>query len=299
MKKIVLLALMAVCANGMFAQTEDGEANETANEIVNKPKAKFSEMSKEDMAKLWKAFQSYAMESQNDTTPDLSEVPVYGKTKFMRRNYISQRLEISIIGGTDNDLEDSDGLKSSYKTSDDVDDAKDGKSYFNYGLNIGYSVVIVPGKVNGDMLKLNRFGLGYSFGLVASFDRQEHYGTTCDVLAKIGAEAGNGHKLGIGVDFLVGGGKTAGEYEFDVEDDKGNVENEVLPYTSWCFKYGAQLWVRSKLLSVSLKDTDVRLFARYVYSVNPEDEDALAKSGIACNWMEESWSFGLTFCYTF
>ena len=304
MKKSVLLAiLMVVCANGMFAQTEDisDSTDIVSSESTANSESIVDRLSKEDMLELLKAFHEIALESQSDTTDILTEVPVRGSKKFLRRNYITQRLELSIIGGSDNDgTGKSESITSTYKTKDDVDDARSNGSNFNYGLNIGYSVSIVPGKIRGDTLKLNRFGLGYSFGLLASFDRQEYYGTTCDILLKVGGEAGSGHKLGIGIDALVGSGKTAGEYEFEVKDANDNVSNAALPYTRWCFKYGAQLWIRSNLLNVPAKNTDVRLFVRFVHSVNPESPEMLKNNDIICNkWMGESWSFGLTFCHTF
>lgn len=312
MKKVLLTMLMVVCASSMFAQTEEiGDSIASASDnsgvtavtgkaiskLATKPRE--TSMSREDMTRLWKEFQKYAMESVNDSIAPLDEVPVFGRSKFSRRHYITQRLEISIIGGSDNDSEEGTGLHSAYKSDEDVDDAKSAGTNFNYGLNVGYSLVFVPGRIEGETLKLNRLGLGYSLGLVASFDRQDYYGTTCDFLGKLGVEAGNGHKMGIGLDFLIGTGKTAGEYSFSIQDEDGSTEDVDLPYTSWCLKYGAQLWVRSSMLNVSIKNADVRLFARYVYSKNPENEDELLNQGIICNWIEESWSFGLTFCYNF
>ena len=299
---------MVVCVNGMFAQTnnEINDSDIVSGESVKHEATttnKSQSFTKEDMVKLWKEFQNYAAEAQNEERVTLSSVPISGKTKFTRRHYITQRLEISVIGGSDTDNEESGELHAVYKNEDDVDETLREGTNFNYGLNIGYSLVLVPGQINGEMLELNKLGFGYSLGFVASFDRQDYYGTTCDILSKIGIEAGNGHKMGIGLDFLIGTGKSAGEYSFFLKDENPDGNNEIeqkdLPYTSWCLKYGGQLWVRSNLLKASIKNTDIRLFARYVYSKNPEDENKLMDNGIICNWMTESWNFGLTFCYTF
>ncbi len=318
-KFIFVTIMMVVCVNGMLAQTTD-EINDSTvvsdepelvdnftpvGESETKPQKQVNSdgTNMEDMAKLWAAFQKFAVDAQNEERPIATHVPVSGKTKFTRRHYIGQRLEISVIGGTDGADEEGSEMKSTYQSQDDVDDAQQPKQ-FNWGLNFGYSLFMVPGSIEGDQLRLNKLGLGYSLGLIASFDKQDRYGTTCDFLAKLGFEAGNGHAMGIGIDFLVGTGKSAGDYNFTarVEAD-GDVpehdEDYTIPYTKWCFKYGTQLWIRSNLLQAKVKNTDVRLFARYVYSVNPENEDELLREGIDCDWRTESWSFGLTFCYNF
>lgn len=295
MKKFLFTIIMVVCANGMFAQTEVGDSI-VGSKKVYKPETVV--VNAEDMAKLVNTFQQYAAQAQNEDGEDLTIVPVVGKNKFAMRHRIAQRLEVSVIGGSDSDDGDSGTMQSSYKTQDDVyDDLQDGGK-FNYGLNIGYSLLFVPGKVQGDSLRLNRLGMAYSFGLVASFDRQEYYGVTCDFLGKIGFEAGYGHKMGIGMDFLLGTGKSAGDYDFMLEEN-GEKFNVNTPYTKWCLKYGAQLWIRSNLLKASVKNTDIRLFVRYVYSKNPENPAQLAEEGVICNWKKESWTFGLTFCYEF
>ena len=329
MKKKLLwtVVMMVVCVNGMFAQTENEISNGTSieadagddgvgavddvstNKTLSPRKMKknsahrFSDSAteREAMEILWRKFSEYAAEAQNEER-NLTEVPVFGKSKFTQRHYITQRLEISVIGGTD--IKDGEGssVKNEYDSPEDEDKSEPG---FNWGLNFGYSLVFAPGRVEGDKLYLNRFGIAYSTGLIASFDKQDKYGTSCDFLLKLGIEAGHGHPMGIGFDLLVGTGKSAGEYNFTVEDDEAapnnNSEPEEMnvPYTKWCFKYGTQLWLRSNLLQAKVKNTDVRLFARYVYSKNPEDEDELLKDEIFCDWHEESWSFGLTFCYTF
>lgn len=321
--------MMVVCVNGMFAQTENEISNENtsieadagddgvgaADDVSATPNKTYlrrkmkknsehrfadSATELEAMEVLWQKFSEYDAEAQNEERI-LTEVPVMGKTKFTRRHYITQRLEISVIGGTD--IKDGEGssVKNDYDSPEDGDKSKPG---FNWGLNFGYSLVFAPGRVEGNKLYLNRFGIAYSTGLIASFDKQDKYGTTCDFLLKLGIEAGHGHPMGIGFDLLVGTGKSAGEYNFTLEDNEAAPNNNEpeemnVPYTMWCFKYGAQLWLRSNLLRAKVKNTDVRLFARYVYSKNPENEDELFRDGIFCDWHEEGWSFGMTFCYTF
>ena len=147
------------------------------------------------------------------------------------------------------------------------------------------------------MFTPNNFGFAVNTGFIFAYDRQKRYDTTFDFLWKLGLEAGYQHTMGVELDFLLGTGKTCGDYVFTTNDEN-NPEIEV-PYTSWCMKYGFQLSLRSNILRMQIKDTDVRLFARYVYSKNPENEQELWNDGIDCLWKEESWSFGLSFCYSF
>jgi len=118
-------------------------------------------------------------------------------------------------------------------------------------------------------------------------------------MLKLGIETGYGHNMGIGFDILLGTGKSAGDYVIYYNDD-GEIESLSQPFTKWCFKRGAQFWVRTGMLGTALKNTDIRLFARYVYSQEPDPDPDIAESpGIFTVWQEESWQFGLTFCYTF
>ncbi len=265
----------------------------------------------EDVAGMVGHFNSLALANQASSTDDYKNIlfPVEGKSKFMQKHHVTQRLEISMIVGKDkNENIEEDASSDFQDNSDGVDNLSKYENKTNFGLNIGYSLVFVPGHIEGDQLRLNKFGFGYSAGLVASFDKQDYYGVTCDFLLKLGVETGNGHQMGIGIDALVGTGKSCGNlYYSGLDDSSGNnepadesvYEDWAEPYTAWCFKYGAQLWVRSNLLRTSLSNTDIRLFARYVYSVNPNNINELEKYGIDDVWSGESWQFGITFCYSF
>lgn len=224
-------------------------------------------------------------------------VPVKGKSKFAQRHYIFQRLEISTVAGHDKNHDDSGDsddsesltLPSSLPSKPDV------SAGLNYGLNFGYSLVFIPGEVKDDQLIMNRLGFGYSFGFLSEFDKQEKYDITCDFLLKTGVETGSGHALGLGFDLLFGSGKSSGVSYF-IED--GNLSDSGY-YTAWCFKYGAQLWVNTSFLTTGLKNSDILAFARYVYSVNPYNENKNVNDGIINNWLTESWQFGITFVYRF
>ncbi len=301
MRKIIMTIMMVVCVNGMLAQTNE-EINDSINEAPA-GEAEVGEVTKStngsvSMVQLEQMFQKYAAAAQNENHR-VNIVPITGKKRFSRRHLIEQRLEISIINSTDMSDENGEEVKKNYKNNDDVDDAQN-TDKSGWGLNTAYSLTCVWGQIRGDSLVLNRLGMGYSTGFMACFDENKTYGTTCDFLFKIGFEAGNGHAMGIGVDLLLGSGKSAGQYTYTQETDEGNEPEDVeIPYTKWCLKYGFQFWVRSNLLQAQMKNTDVRIFARYVYSKNPDNTAALADDGIICDWHQESWSFGLTFCYTF
>ena len=302
MKQKVFMAMfiMTFCVCGMQAQSNN-ESEEIAEDTTPKTKPKSDNY--EDIAKLLQQLNSANFKQK--TTDDYKNIlyPIEGKSKFARRHHMIQQLEISALGGSDNDQDFSEGTPIGNQGSRDYDnDRYEGK--MNFGLNIGYSFVCIPGHIEGNQLRVNKFGFGYSLGLITSFDKQDHYGVTCDFLGKIGVEAGNGHQMGVGVDFLLGSGKSCGNFYYPIdENDSGadyyDDEDLTEPYTAWCFKYGAQLWVRSNLLKTSIGNTDVRLFARYVYSVDPHKNSTISNNTVENYWVEESWQFGLTFCYTF
>ena len=313
---------MMVCVSGMHAQTDDPEVNAVASssQIVEdslvieapdadaetpaaKPKHKKVAQTRDNMEELkalLREFNKNALAESQLEQPDYDNmyVPIHGRTKFTRRNYITQRLEISILGGSDKAEDPDDSDMSEYRDDVKTGDTDDNHS-FNMGLNVGYSLVFVPGHIEGDQLKLNSFGFGYTLGFIASIDKQDKYGATCDLLAKIGLETGNGHAMGIGVDFLVGTGNSAVTLVFD----GGEYGEDYNDYdTRWCLKYGFQLWVRSNLLHANIKNADIRLFTRYVTSKDPTDDNDFVVEGQELGyylWSPDSWQFGLTFCYNF
>ena len=324
MKKILLVMVaMTFCVYDMCAQNIenlsavfpiDSVATNIAPESVEVPPVLDTNatpenpvvlMSYDDVAELFRQFNSMPTgDKKVRTTDDYKNVlyPVEGKSKFIRSQHVDQRIEISLLGGNDDNTTDQSNTKLSNSTADDIESIGD---KINSGLNVGYSLVFIPGRIEGDQLHINKFGFGYSLGFLASFDRQKKYDVTCDFLGKIGVETGNGHDIGLGIDFLIGTGKSAGDYTIFAIDEQGNVLYEdddnmlVINTTEWCFKYGAQLWVRSNLLRTGIGNTDVRLFARYVYSRDPKEQGLFDNSPIFWDWMEESWQFGVTFCYTF
>ena len=260
-------------------------------------------------------------EMKSDESDKPIFVPVMGKRKFARKHYIYQTFELSTLMGKDRDSDDAGGAASARGNGNG---APGFVADMNIGLNVGYSLMFVPGKVEGDQLRLNRFGFGYGTGIVASFDHQNQYDVTCDFLLKFGVETGVGRPFGIGLDFLVGGGKTARtEYQFDIDKaeadatgntdgnedgqtvlapDEDDYEDDPECSTEWCWKYGAQLWVKTNFLQTKMKNTDVLMFVRYVRSVDKysmDDQINLFNAGILTLFPEESWQFGITVRHRF
>lgn len=220
------------------------------------------------------------------------KVPLHGKSRFAQSHYIYQTAEISMLVGHDKNRDDNDANQGA--TDGDSFTAPDIISGLNKGMNIGYSLIFVPGTIKNDELELNRFGFAYSTGFVAAFDRQDDYDVTCDFLFKLGVETGNGHALGVGLDGLIGGGKSSGTM-YDLNDETQTPNN----YTMWCYKYGAQLWIKTNLLTTNVENSDILVFARFVDSKNPQNDNLLWENGIYNDWIEESWQFGVMFRYCF
>lgn len=284
--------VFAMCWAHAQNEVSDSLATETQNEKVTST----------DLDQLSALMTELNLRLQSAETNPEKEilVPLHGKSKFARSHYIYQTLEISTVVGKDKDQDENDqeNQKAGGDGSSQVE-PPDVIANLNLGLNIGYSLIFVPGKVQDDKLQLNRLGFAYSTGLIASFDRQDKYGVTCDFLLKLGVETGNQHPLGIGFDALIGTGKTAGSI-FDFNDvNENNPEPEQDYYTAWCFKYGAQVWIKTNLFSTNIKNSDLLVFARFVESKNPYNDEILWNQGFVNMWLEEAWQFGVTFRYRF
>ncbi|MBQ9271604.1 MAG: hypothetical protein IJ218_05010 [Alphaproteobacteria bacterium] len=234
-----------------------------------------------------------AHDEQQLRTPDMKRyAPIQGKGKFFRRNFIYQTLDISPTISIDNDP----NLPDQTSAGKDIDENQL-SSPTALGMNFGYSFIMVPGKEEDGKLLLNRMGFAYNIGLLASFCRQDKYGTTCNFLLKIGAETGNGHSMGIGFDVLGGCGRSSGDtYQLEYQD---NEEYDLAtPYTSWCWQYGMQLWMRTDMIRITFPNTEMLVFARFICSVDPMKDEDMVK-GFDYYWKDETWSFGVTFRYRF
>ncbi|MBR1605679.1 MAG: hypothetical protein IJ660_06200 [Alphaproteobacteria bacterium] len=309
-KVFCIIVLMVACVNGMFAQAEfESQTQDSLPDIevmrrAEKPTPKQDNL--EEVALLLHKFHEYA---QAENKLDASEinllVPCQGKGWFGRHFNITQQVGLSISAGADKN-EDIDDM-GDYANNIDNDKQDHGS---NLGFDVEYSRTYQPGKLIGDSLKLNRFGLAYSWGMLVSVDKQEKYGETSDILLKLGIETGKGHTMAVGADFLFGTGTSAVTLVFDrttygQTDSQTDSDYDYSMYdydTRWCLKYGFQFWLKSKLLHTGIKNTDIKLFVRCVYSVDPtNDSDFLVgnKQTGYYLWSPESWCIGLKFSYEF
>ena len=244
-------------------------------------------------------------------------VPVR-KHRKINGHHICQRLELSVMGDrseTSKDLANKlfGGVISGVGGSSDVDDNMVNKldnktSGLGLGANFGYSLVFVPGYIEegSDKLLLNHFGLGYSIGVISQFDHEKEAGITWDFVGKVGVETGFNKAIGVGFDFLFGGGKTSQTVVcfggVDMNDPKAEDLN-VLSETLWCAKAGTQLWLRLNFLTKSINNFDTALFSRFVYSFKPyskeEENRRIMNFSEIPIWQNEAWSFGFTMTYFF
>ena len=299
MKKLLFIALCAMFCLGSAAQNEieneeyaaeavDSTATEAATPQDNPANAGYAAIN-EVISRLESLTKGGEIEDESEKE---RYVPIKGRNKFTQRNYVYQTLDVSPHVSTDNDP----NLPAQTSNGKDVD-SKQLESPTGFGLNFGYSLIFVPGHVEGDKLKLNKMGFAYSIGASTSFSKQEKYGTTCSFLLKLGAEAGNGHALGFGFDLLGGYGKSNGDsYQLEYQDYEEDDLAE--PYTKWCWQYGSQVWMRTNLIKTALSNTEILVFAKFVRSVDPTNDESMIK-GYDYFWKDETWSFGVTFRYRF
>ena len=313
---VVMLCIMSFAGNNLFAQNDNTDlgsdhelisANSTDESSESAPGGQALTLNDlQAVLSLLKNTSSGVKRPDNvlnDTTAFF--VPI-SKKNIDRGHYITQRLELSALFGKDRDPNEnetkasakaSSGNTSSTELLKDLPQIGEG---FNYGMNFGYSLIFVPGYKQNDKLLLNRLGFAYSVGVICQFDNEKDYGITCDFLGKVGFETGFNKKIGVGVDFLGGGGKTNGYlFAFDPEDKNLDEEDLTYTYTAWCGKVGTQLWIRLNFLTSSVKNFDVAVFTRFVYSFNPygDIEYEMEAAGISNYFKEESWQFGLTMSY--
>ena len=234
------------------------------------------------------------------------------KEKSNRGHFIAQRLELCAIIGHDrdpNEKETAAYVGNAGKENALMDKVAGFGKGVNFGMNFGYSLVFVPAHKQDNHLYVNKLGFAYSFGAVCQFDNEQDYGITCDLLGKVGFETGFNRAIGVGGDFLFGGGKTNGytlTYNFEEipgkegEDPDYEVDVEHDPYTVWCPKIGAQFWIRLNFLTSSVKNFDAAVFGRFVYSFNPHasEQEEMAKEGMLDFFKEESWGFGIMLTYS-
>jgi len=269
---------------GSYAQTNESveEQLDTLSFVSSQPAAYVDN----DLTQTSSILTNLAQKMLEDDTVDSSaSYLMIGGTR------VEQMVEISTITGKDKDLDT--GTPSDISNGKEIPDVI---SNLNFGMNIGYSAIFIPGKVRDAHWAPNPLGFAYLTGFIASFDRQDTYNVTCDFLWKVGVESGNGHALGVGLDLLLGGGKTAGTTLYCPSSEEGV---EKFPYTIWCWKQGAQVWIKTNLLTTNIENTDLLVFARFVHSIDPQKDVDFEKKQLINQWIEESWQFGVTLRYRF
>lgn len=286
MKRIILLVIimMTVCVCGMQAQRMDS---------VSVPQPKTDNLEQADY--LLKRFEEILEENKKEGPDEPILVPLGKKNP---KWFAAQRIGFSIFGGSDGEASDAAPSSPLFKQEElsDEKDENDGK--FNGGFAGEYTFSFIPGHMENGVVKLNPFGFAINTGLVFSFDKQDYYGVTCDLLGKVGFEAGFGHKVGFEVDFLFGGGKSCGAYYhlFDTDSD-GSVADEAItgdPYTAWCPKLGGEVSFRSGLLT---GNKNAKLFARFIHSCNPNKLSDAKAVATQTTWFADSWQIGLTYYF--
>ncbi len=297
MKKLLFIALSAMFCVSVNAQNEDGVAVENTATSVSSASSQLEEQLNE-LAALIEAYREMSLKVDSaaaDTTAAKGYVPIRGKSKFMRRNFFYQTLDISTSLATDNDPD----LPEQTSNGQDIDENQL-NSPTSFALNFGCSWTFVPGHEEGDMLKLNPLGFAYSCGVMAMFSKQDKYGTVCSFLLKGGIETGNGHAMGVGADIMGGYGKSTGD-TYKIVYEEHDADRLATPYTEWCWQYGAQIWFRNNLLSTAVKNSEMLIYARFVRSVNPHSTSTYTSDTLSYDdfWKGENWSFGVTFRHRF
>lgn len=338
---VIIVLMMSLASNSLFAQNEEIVQSQVSDSItapVQPDSTETSESSDGNVSEEGEAETQPQVLTMNDlasvvallnnTTGNKKQnmlgngkavfVPLHKNGK-MNGHHVCQRLELSVLSGKDKSAEDLalsklgldqqkiDGLEKASENQGFMDDLVGKASGFNVGANFGYSVVFVPGYKEGDQLLLNRFGFAYSVGAIVQFDNEKKTGITCDFLGKIGVETGFNKPIGVGIDFLFGGGKTAQTVvDFtNVDFENPDVDDLVITQESlWCGKVGTQLWLRLNFLTKSVNNFDLSVFTRFVYSFRPySDEEQLDRMSTYDElpfWASESWSYlGVTATYFF
>ncbi len=281
MKKLLFIALSAMFCLSVNAQDIMDEVDDfvevTDSDVVDAvPRGDASQYIQPNMLSMVQEF-TPAM----DNKPLEEQLYPLGKGLF-GKHLVEQAIELC-PSVTKNKISQSDMQVG--KIPEDIDDT-------GLGLNFGYSLIFVPGHEENGQLRLNKFGFAYSLGFVTSFTISDRYGTTCDFLGKIGLETCHTRKMGIGLDFLLGYGKSPGNFFTfnDIVEDKE--PTGVKPYTEWGLKYGGQLWLKTGLMGGASSHTDVLLFARLIMAPNPNDIQEYSKYSYNL-WKKESWGFGV------
>jgi len=336
---VIMLVMVSFAGNNLFAQNEELVTDEQLQlidtslvpeqAIATEPEDASVEESSEPATQVltMNDLQSVVAllnntvgdNKQNKLGTEPSVAVPFHKHRKINGHHVCQRLELSIMGDKSESSMDlanklfGGALAVAGKIGGDADEnfaekmeSKTGG--LGLGANFGYSLVFIPGyrEDGAAELELNRFGFGYSVGLISQFDHEKNAGLSWDFLGKVGIETGFNKAIGVGIDLLFGGGKTTqtvvdfGDVNFEDPDPNDlDISSESL----WCAKAGTQLWLRLNFLTKSINNFDTALFSRFVYSFRPYSENEMLERMMDDDecpvWQYEAWSFGFTMTYFF
>ncbi len=318
---VVMLGIMSFASNNLFAQSEKTVTEQAIGAVSEEASSELetNALATDDLESIATLLNNLVSgKKQNILATDQEvrvPIPKHGK---INGHYVCQRLELSVLADKSETSKDKankllggvlEGQSGSSGSDGKILGGLDGKTDgLGVGANFGYSLVFVPGhkEEGSDEILLNRFGFAYSVGLISQFDHEKNSGVTCDFLGKFGVETGFNKAIGVGLDFLFGGGKTAQtvlDFTYVNENDPRPEDLVVSSESIWCGKAGAQLWLRLNFLTASVNNFDTALFSRFVYSYRPYNNKSELNRMSTYNelpvWQHEAWSFGFAMTYFF
>jgi len=284
MKKLLLTALCALLCVNLIAQNDGALVESAPDSIVASDVASMTQNFAPKFGQtspMFDLLQNFVALNGNNISLEEQTYPL-GKGLF-KKTLVVQALEVcpNISKNKVSQAEMPSNLG-----IEEIDDT-------GIGLNFGYSVLFVPGWEDNGQLRLNKAGFAYSVGFIASFNQSDRYGTTCDLMAKLGLETCFNRKMGIGFDLLGGYGKSSGDFYFYNSILEDSAPKSIMPYTLWGWKYGGQLWMKTGVSG----NMDILLFARLVDAVDPGTFKSEASLYHYNLWRRENWNFGIIVRY--
>ena len=168
-------------------------------------------------------------------------------------------------------------------------DANNTPASTGVGLEFGGTVIFVPGRVQGDSLRVNNMGFAFNTGVLFSIINSDRYGGIYNIFGKAGVEIGNQHMFGFGCDFLAGTGRLPGDIVLCDED--GAETDSTNPYTKWAFVYGVQAWAKIGLNQV-LRGVDLLTYIRLMRAVDSGEMFSSSQPHVE-KFHNEGWSVGV------
>lgn len=221
-------------------------------------------------------------------TKDTTFVPQYEQRKPKKSIRTYDIIELS--GSIGKDISGvSDAVAEKIKSGNFDDDTENEQKY---GANIKYSRVYMSGTEGPDgKWQPNPLGFAWSWGGMLSYTHEPTMGSSFSAFGKLGVQIGN--SIAVGADALMG----FGIVPYNTFLTNG-VNYSTINKSSFCFRYGVQLWGS---LNFS-RDTYTAFYGRYVASAKPssdyqklpDDWDVLLE-----DFDPSGWSVGLAVGYKF